>query len=63
MKKLFLTLLLVANLLVLLGHLWPAGVPPFADKFTLGFLLTTASYFAFSLSKLRWIGRRKAAKS
>lgn len=37
--RLLLWILLVANAMVLLGHLWPEGAPPFASMVTLGFLI------------------------
>lgn len=37
--RLLLWILLAANAMVLLGHLWPEGAPPFANWVTLGFLI------------------------
>jgi len=47
--------LLVANAMVLLGHLWPEGAPPFAGSVTLGFLVV-------NLLLLVWLLRRKATR-
>ena len=49
-------LLLVVNVVVLLGQLWPEGAPPFARAVNIGFLC--ASLAAFGLLALR--GRRAA---
>jgi hypothetical protein len=57
MKKWLLILFLTANAVVLLGQLWPGGAPEMASKATLVFLLSTATYFTVSLTKIRW--RRK----
>jgi hypothetical protein len=47
-------LLLVVNVVVLLGQLWPEGAPPFARAVNIGFLF--ASLVVFALLALR--GRR-----
>lgn len=47
--------LLVANAMVLLGHLWPEGAPPFAGSVTLGFLVV-------NLLLLVGLLRRKATR-
>ncbi|GAG29017.1 unnamed protein product [marine sediment metagenome] len=39
-RRIALVVLLVLNAVVLLGQLWPEGVPPFARWVNIGFLLT-----------------------
>lgn len=43
--KVFLTLLVVLNLVVLLGQLWPQGAPPFARVVNIVFLVLSLVYF------------------
>ena len=37
-----LVLLIIVNLVVLLGQLWPEGAPPFARAVNIGFLICSA---------------------
>jgi hypothetical protein len=48
-----LVLLLVLNVLVLLGQVWPAGAPPFARAVNIAFLVLSLAYF---LNALRQTG-------
>lgn len=48
--------LLLANLVVLLGQLWPEGAPPFARTVNIAFLV--ASLLAFL-----WMWRRPRSKT
>lgn len=48
-KKLALILLLILNVLVLLGQIWPAGAPPFAQTINYIFLIFSLLYFSISL--------------
>lgn len=52
--KTILVLLLLLNIVVLLGQLWPEGAPPFARVVNMVFLV--GSLIVFSL----FIGRRKS---
>jgi hypothetical protein len=45
----FLWVLLVLNLIVLLGQLWPAGAPPFARDVNIAFLVLSLVTFALRL--------------
>lgn len=51
MPRWFLIVLLIANALVLLGQIWPAGAPPFARTLNIGFLATTLALFAWMLGR------------
>ncbi|MBL7953726.1 MAG: hypothetical protein JNJ91_01715 [Flavobacteriales bacterium] len=46
MKKPVLIVLLLLNVVVLLGQLWPEGAPPFARFVNIAFLLATLFHFA-----------------
>jgi hypothetical protein len=50
-NKLFLILLLILNAVVLLGQLWPEGVPPFARVVNIVFLSLSFLYFLSSFKK------------
>ncbi len=45
MKRTTLTLLIVLNIIVLLGQLWPEGAPPFARWVNVLFLAGSLGYF------------------
>lgn len=45
MKKPVLIILLLLNVVVLLGQLWPEGAPPFARYVNIAFLLATLFNF------------------
>ncbi|MBL8000680.1 MAG: hypothetical protein JNL05_01855 [Flavobacteriales bacterium] len=45
MKRTTLILLIVLNIVVLLGQLWPEGAPPFARWVNILFLAGTLGYF------------------
>ncbi|MEA5108913.1 hypothetical protein SDC9_14844 [bioreactor metagenome] len=53
MKRVILIVMLVLNLLVLLGQLWPAGAPPFAAVVNIAFLLLTLILIVYLLVKQR----------
>jgi hypothetical protein len=44
-NKIALTILIVLNVIVLLGQLWPEGAPPFARTVNIVFLLASLLYF------------------
>lgn len=48
-NQILVILLILLNLVVLLGQLWPQGAPPFARGVNVVFLLLTLGYFGFSL--------------
>ena len=52
-KKILLIALLILNSVVLLGQIWPEGVPPFARIINIGFLSLTFLYFILQLIKKR----------
>ncbi len=48
-NKAFLILLLVLNIVVLTGQIWPEDAPPFARIVNILFLSLSLIYFAYSL--------------
>lgn len=48
-KKLALIILVILNFLVLLGQIWPAGAPSFAQTVNYIFLIFSILYFSISL--------------
>lgn len=54
MQRTMLLILLLLNVVVLLGQLWPAGAPPFARTVNIIFLVGSLLYF---LRALRERGR------
>lgn len=53
MKRIFIIVLLVLNLVVLLGQLWPAGAPPFARTVNIIFLVGVMLYLLVGLRGAR----------
>ncbi len=53
MKKTLLIVLLVLNLVVLLGQLWPEGAPPFARTVNVVFLCASLVFYAYTLINSR----------
>ncbi len=49
--KLFLAVMVVFNLVVLLGQLWPEGAPPFARTVNIVFLTASLIYFVSRFRK------------
>jgi len=49
MKKTVIVFLLILNMVVLLGQLWPEGAPPFANKVNVVFLVASFLFFLFTL--------------
>jgi len=49
----FLAVLIVLNLVVLLGQVWPEGAPPFARKINIAFLALSLMFFLTSMRKRR----------
>lgn len=43
--------LLVLNVVVLLGQLWPAGAPPFARAVNIVFLVGSLVYYTLALAR------------
>lgn len=50
-KKPVLIVLLILNLIVLLGQLWPEGAPPFAGTVNIIFLILSLLFFTSLLMK------------
>lgn len=50
-SKPLLTILLILNLVVLLGQLWPEGAPPFAGTVNIIFLISSLVFFIYLLSR------------
>jgi len=46
-----LIILIILNIVVLLGQLWPEGAPPFAGIINITFLILSLVYFIYTLSK------------
>ncbi len=44
MRRPLLVVLLILNLIVLLGQVWPAGAPPFARSVNIVFLIGVMAY-------------------
>jgi hypothetical protein len=53
LNRFFMILLIVLNLMVLLGQLWPQGAPPFAGIVNIVFLILSLAYFSFALLRKR----------
>lgn len=51
--RLIIGVLLVLNLIVLLGQLWPEGAPPFASTVNIVFLVGSLMYFATAFRRGR----------
>ena len=51
--KLVLVVLLVLNVVVLAGQVWPEGAPPFARTVNVAFLVASLLYFAVQLRATR----------
>ncbi|MDF3026012.1 MAG: hypothetical protein K0S23_319 [Fluviicola sp.] len=52
-KNAILILLILVNCVVLLGQIWPEGVPPFARIVNIVFLVSSLLFFIVSLAK-KW---------
>jgi len=52
-RKITLLVMIVLNVMVLLGQIWPEGAPPFAKTINIVFLLTSLLYFLFALLSKR----------
>ncbi len=50
-RKLTLLVLIILNVMVLLGQVWPEGAPPFAKTINIVFLLTSLLYFLFAITR------------
>jgi hypothetical protein len=50
-KKILLIALLALNSIVLVGQLWPEGVPPFARYVNIAFLSMSFLFFLVSIAK------------
>lgn len=51
MKKTITIILILLNLIVLLGQIWPEGAPPFARTVNIIFLIGCLMFLVFSLQK------------
>jgi len=47
----FLAVLILLNVVVLLGQVWPEGAPPFARAVNIAFLVASLVFFLGSLRK------------
>lgn len=52
-NKITLTILIILNIIVLLGQLWPEGAPPFAGIVNISFLILSLAYFIYTISGRR----------
>lgn len=48
-NKIILILLVVLNIVVLMGQLWPEGAPPFARTVNIAFLILSLLYFIWAM--------------
>lgn len=48
-KKIILVVLLILNIMVLMGQVYPEGAPPFAGTVNIFFLLSSLGYFLYNL--------------
>lgn len=53
MKKTIIVILIVLNLMVLLGQVWPEGAPPFARIVNIIFLIGTLLFLIYTLLNKR----------
>ena len=53
LRKMLLLVLIVLNLVVLVGQVWPEGAPPFARTVNIGFLVATLLYFLLQLRRVK----------
>ncbi|MBL7898113.1 MAG: hypothetical protein JNJ99_06235 [Crocinitomicaceae bacterium] len=51
LKKAGLIILIILNAMVLLGQIWPEGMPPFAKTVNVIFLVCSLIYFTYHLLK------------
>ena len=51
--KVFIGVMVVLNLMVLIGQIWPEGAPPFARTVNIVFLSASLIYFTSRLPKSR----------
>jgi hypothetical protein len=51
MKKIILVLLVLLNVIVLTGQIWPEGAPPFARTVNIFFLSGSLLFFGFQFLK------------
>lgn len=50
-NRLFLIILIILNIVVLLGQVWPEGAPPFAHNVNVVFLILSLLYFIMAIRK------------
>jgi hypothetical protein len=50
-RPIILYILVLLNIMVLAGQIWPAGAPPFAGVVNIVFLLASLSYFIYLLTR------------
>lgn len=48
-KKVILIVLLILNIMVLMGQVYPEGAPPFAKTVNILFLVSSLGYFVYTL--------------
>ena len=53
LNRIALIVLIILNIIVLLGQLWPEGAPPFAGIVNIGFLVLSLAYFIYTISTRR----------
>ena len=58
-SRIALSVLLVLNVIVLLGQVWPEGAPPFARAVNIAFLAMSLAYFLVAF----WTARQTAQAS
>jgi len=53
LTKSLLLILIVLNIVVLAGQVWPDGAPPFARTVNIGFLVASLLYFLLQLRRVK----------
>lgn len=52
-KKITLIILLILNIVVLIGQIWPEGAPPFARTVNITFLVLSMIYFVTAVTNTK----------
>ncbi len=50
LNRVLLIILIILNIVVLLGQLWPEGAPPFARVINIAFLILSLAYFIYTIT-------------
>ncbi len=50
-KKILIVVLIILNVMVLMGQVYPEGAPPFAKTVNILFLVSSLGYFVYTLMR------------